>query len=53
MTMPATHQTRTGRLRGEKHEVLTLSADRLASRTGRWRIRAAANCWSRLRGLKI
>jgi hypothetical protein len=40
MTVPTTHRTRTGRLRGEKHEVRTLWADRLASRTGHWRIRA-------------
>lgn len=40
MTVPATHQMLTGRPRGEKHEVPTLWADRLASRTGHWRIRA-------------
>src|ERR1700730_7155162 len=33
MTVPTTHRTLTGRLRGEKHEVRTLWADRLASRT--------------------
>jgi hypothetical protein len=40
MTVPATHRTLTGRPRGEKHEVRTLWADRLTSRTGHWRIRA-------------